>query len=594
MQLLDDRAAAILEKERALLRELSETLALVGGNEEILQPLKDMIERLDAFFLVVIVGEFNAGKSTVVNALFGESVMEEGPVPTTAKITLLRHGDSLLTHQRSEYVEEKRLPHPFLQYLTLVDTPGTNSIVREHQRITEDFVPRSDLVLFVTSYDRPLSESERQFLNYIREDWGRRLVVVLNKSDLAASTADLDTVLTYLETHLEDILGTLPSIYPVSARETRRAFQSDSPSGLPPAGTAPRNDFPALRDLFQETLAGPERVALKLAAPIETLETRLDRLDEHLARRQSLLSDDQALLGILREEVDRSRDALVRSYKPYLQRIDERMAEVQRRGAQFLEDTIRASISKIQLLRNEERLRSVFRDRVMGSLDRDINDLIGDAVDALMNESTTLQAELLSTFNERARNRDTPDRPSLDRSFRHDRERVVRGIAQETRSSMEVYDLERESARIVENAHDAVNTFLGTGAGAAGLGVIGTVLLVVAPVLDVVGGFGLATGAILALLGASVLPRQRRKAVREFKDRVAELKSEVQSTLQATLERDVDRTLKQVWATVEPFQTYVHEEENTLEQAQASSQRIRKEAQTLRVEIDDIAGTSDL
>jgi len=231
---------------------------------------------------------------------------------------------------------------------------------------------------------------------------------------------------------------------------------------------------------------------------------------------------------------------------------------------------------------------------VIGTLDRDINDLIGDAVDALMNQSTTLQAELLSTFNERARHRDTPDRPSLDRSFRHDRERVVRGIAQETRSSMEVHDLEREGARIVENAHDAVNTFLGTGAGAAGLGVIGTVLLVVAPVLDVVGGFGLATGAILALLGASVLPRQRRKAVREFKDRVGELRSEVESTLQATLERDVDRTLKQVWATVEPFETYVHEEEDTLEHAQTSSQRIRKEARALRAEIDEIAGTSDL
>ena len=46
----------------------------------------------------------------------------------------------------------------------IVDTPGTNAVAREHEALTREFVPRSDLVLFVTSADRPFTESERAFL----------------------------------------------------------------------------------------------------------------------------------------------------------------------------------------------------------------------------------------------------------------------------------------------------------------------------------------------------------------------------------------------------------------------------------------------
>jgi hypothetical protein len=63
------------------------------------------------------------------------------------------------------------VPVEFLRDIAIMDTPGTNSVVRQHQEITEDFIPRADLVLFITSIDRPLTESERQFLSYIQQ-WG--------------------------------------------------------------------------------------------------------------------------------------------------------------------------------------------------------------------------------------------------------------------------------------------------------------------------------------------------------------------------------------------------------------------------------------
>ena len=74
-------------------------------------------------------------------------------------------------------------PVELLRDVHVVDTPGTNAIIREHERITADFVPRSDLVLFVTSADRPFTETERAFLEQVR-GWGKKVVIVINKIDI--------------------------------------------------------------------------------------------------------------------------------------------------------------------------------------------------------------------------------------------------------------------------------------------------------------------------------------------------------------------------------------------------------------------------
>src|SRR5690554_6340296 len=92
--LLTAEHEALLEAERNLLARLHGVLARTGADESLRERLSEVIETLDALFVVVVVGEFNAGKSTVLNALFGEKLLEEGPIPTTAKITLLRYGET--------------------------------------------------------------------------------------------------------------------------------------------------------------------------------------------------------------------------------------------------------------------------------------------------------------------------------------------------------------------------------------------------------------------------------------------------------------------------------------------------------------------
>ena len=77
------------------------------------------------------------------------------------------------------YARQVRHPSELLRGLHIVDTPGTNAVVQGHQQITESIVPRADLIVFVTSADRPFSDSERLFLSKIW-NWRKKVVVVVN------------------------------------------------------------------------------------------------------------------------------------------------------------------------------------------------------------------------------------------------------------------------------------------------------------------------------------------------------------------------------------------------------------------------------
>ena len=81
---------------------------------------------------------------------------------------------------------------------------------------------RSDLVLFITSADRPFTESERTFLERIRE-WGKKVVVVLNKIDLFQDESELSQVETFIAENSRTLVGITPEIFPVSARLAQRA-----------------------------------------------------------------------------------------------------------------------------------------------------------------------------------------------------------------------------------------------------------------------------------------------------------------------------------------------------------------------------------
>src|SRR5690606_13137636 len=177
--------------EQELLERVTVALERFGSDVEgdDLKRLREARDSLAGLFLLVIAGEFNAGKSRFINALLGERVLPEGVTPTTDRINLLRYGPEAGEELLEAYLLERTYPAELLRELNIIDTPGTNAIIRRHEELTRDFIPRCDLVLFVTSADRPFTESEREFLEHIHQ-WGKKVVVVVNKIDILSTEQD--------------------------------------------------------------------------------------------------------------------------------------------------------------------------------------------------------------------------------------------------------------------------------------------------------------------------------------------------------------------------------------------------------------------
>ena len=195
-------------------------------------------------------------KALFINALLGNKILKEGVTPTTTRINIIRYAEDFERNNAGCQHLLINAPNELLKEISIVDTPGTNAIIREHEAITNQFIPRSDMVLFVTSSDRPLSESERGFLESIR-DWGKKLVIVLNKIDLLQNEAEINQVSAFIRDNTRALLDIEPEIFPLSSREALMAK-----SGNP--GLWEKSRFKALENHIQMTLDKSGRIKLKL------------------------------------------------------------------------------------------------------------------------------------------------------------------------------------------------------------------------------------------------------------------------------------------------------------------------------------------
>src|SRR5215212_3823150 len=250
-QVLTRQQAELVALERRLVLHVRDVLANADGPRTDLERLAQLLTEMDELFLLVVAGEYNAGKSTFINALLGDEVFAMGDLPTTRVISILRFGEAGTPEPAGEHTRIYRYPLDVLRDLEIVDTPGTNSIERMEEEITRGFVPRADLVLFVTSLLQPLTASELDFLGHIRE-WGKKTVFVVNGVDRRNTDEQIDRVRQYLEREITARLGgPVPVAYFISALQALRsklAARAGGPEGAAPAAAPPdpRNEYPAL------------------------------------------------------------------------------------------------------------------------------------------------------------------------------------------------------------------------------------------------------------------------------------------------------------------------------------------------------------
>jgi len=236
-------------------------------------------EQLDRPLVLAVLGEFNAGKSTFVNALLGEDVAPMGVTPTTATINVIKYGperaaravyrdgrtreipfDGLkeffrevgLGAARDVAIVEVMYPIEELQRVNVVDTPGLNSLIEEHEQATRAYIARADAVVWVFDVGQAGKLSEARVLDLVAGH-ARKTLGVVNKIDRVTGE-ERAQVLAHVR---EELGGKLVDVVPVSARDALAARIGGDAAALEASG------FPGLRATLDREFFVPSRALVR-------------------------------------------------------------------------------------------------------------------------------------------------------------------------------------------------------------------------------------------------------------------------------------------------------------------------------------------
>ena len=572
-RILDKKQDELLAEDRRLVSELQVALARFDAASDDQATLASSARQLDELFLLVVAGEFNAGKSAFINALLGSRVLEEGVTPTTTRIHLIQHAPELAHRMVESALDVVTAPVDLLTDINIVDTPGTNAIHRDHEAITREFVPRSDMVLFVTSADRPFTESERGFLQGIR-DWGKKIVVVVNKIDILERPEEIETIRAFIADNAHALLGSTPAIFPVSARQALRAKQAGDDKLLE------QSRFGELERAIVATLDEQERVRLKLLNPLGVAAHIAGRYLEVVDGRLDLLKEDFTTLEDIERQLAVYREDMGREFRFRLSDVDKVLHEFENRGDAFFDDTMR--LARVVDLMNRSRMKAEFERRVVADAPQVIETRVSETIDWLV--ASDLRQWQAVTDHLSKRRHQHADRivGQVGGSFDYDRTRLLESVGREAQRSVESYDRDAESTRLADSVQAAVAGTALMEVGALGLGAVITHVAVTAAA-DFTGILAAGTVAVLGLL---IIPAKRRRAKRELEEKIAAMRTELMATLTAQFDREIERSLRRIDESVAPYTRFIRAERSRLHDSREELGRIAEGLARLRTQVE--------
>jgi small GTP-binding protein len=570
---LTDQQAHFLRDEKEALAGFQLVLAEFDLPREALDSLQKAILQLDELFLIVVAGEFNAGKSALINALLGQKVLAEGTTPTTSRVTLVKWGEQAAEQVVDENFAVYTYPLPLLKELNIVDTPGTNAIIRHHERLTDEFVPRSDLVLFITSADHPLTESERQFLERILT-WGKKVVFVLNKVDIFEDDSSLQEVRDFILKHTARILGDQPQLYPVSAKLAQRAQSEPDSEQRARLRSASRLDD--LEQFVSATLDDATRLQLKFNNPLGVAEHLGDQAGRSLAAQAEALNEDKLTAASLETVITEYEGELHNELPPRLAEVENILHRLEQRGLDFFDSTMR--LTNVQNLVSGDKIRAQFEKQVLADVPQQIEDQVQRLIDWLVQKDLHEWQQVMSYLQRRrAQNLDHMVGESYGPRETRRRE-LIDTVGKTVQTIVESYDRNKEASELAASVEAAVAQTALLEVGAVGLGALVTIA-VLSSTLDIT---GILAASTLAILGFFVIPFKRKQAKDRFKEKMLSLRTKLLSALTTQFSNESENAIARLKDGVAPYTRYVHSERERIDRAENALLRLRQKISELR------------
>src|ERR687893_2365399 len=578
MQILDERWRHLADRERALLEHLIEFLQGFGAPPEDASLVRRKLEDLEELFLLVIVGEFNSGKSAFINALLGEDeLLREGVTPTTDRITVLKHGEETVERERREGILEKEHPNDFLREVAIVDTPGTNAIIRHHEELSRGFVPRSDLVLFVTSSDRPFTESEREYLELIR-DWGKKVVLVVNKVDLLRGEEDVAKVRRFVEEGVRSALNLKPPIFFVSSQLAQKAKSSGSE--LEADALLGASGFSELERYVTDLLDEEGRVRLKLESPLGVVEELVRRYRLTVEERVSLLEDDFKMAENVESQLEVYKEDMKRDFEARMAEIENIILSMNERGDEWFEENIR--LANVRELVQREKVQDRFQREVVADTEGLIDERVEELINWMVDRNLKQWRAIVEYVNRRRQARyDEHIIGEVGDGFEYNRGQLLQSVGKNAQNVVQRYDRERESELLATSIQGAVAQTAALEVGAVGIGAV-VVALATTRFVDAT---GIIAAAIVAGYGLFILPNRRRKARDEFREKTDSLRERLGEVVKRQFDAELNRSVERLREAIAPYTRFVRTEHARMTRAAEDLAVIDGENRALKEEI---------
>ncbi|KAL0435746.1 UNVERIFIED_CONTAM: putative transmembrane GTPase FZO-like, chloroplastic [Sesamum radiatum] len=567
---LEERERQFIVKERSILLEAIDVIQRAAPLMKDISLLKDAVSQLDDPFLLVIVGEFNSGKSSVINAFLGQRYLKDGVVPTTNEITFLRYSESEFSEQRCERHPDGQyicyIPAPILKEMIIVDTPGTNVILQRQQQLTEEFVPRADLLLFVMSADRPLTESELdEAIAFIKENTRKML-------------------------NAEDV-----TLYPVSARSALEAKllafngleKQEQPSNTPYLGA---NSFSHLEKylysfLDASTNNGIERIRLKLETPVKIAERLLSSCQKLVREECQQAEQDLVLVNDLLSSVKEHAMKMESESISWKRKILSLIDNVQGRAVKLAESTLQ--LSNLDLVTS-------YVVRGNKSVQMPVtSSLRNEVIDPAVTEAQKLLREYamwLESNNARKGNmyKDSFEKrwPSVVPSIQSQSEA---SLVLRTKHELGITVIEDFSAAAASKLFDQEirEVLLGTFGGLGAAGLSASLLTSVLPsTLEDLLALGLCSAG--GLLAVSNFSARRQQVVSKVRRTADVLARQVEEAMEKDLLDATDRLNNFVRLIGKPYQETAQDRVNKLLGTLAELAAIQEQLETLQIEIQNL------
>ena len=303
--IIDNRFVILKDRLEDFLKDLHGYINDMGGSS-LPSIVSDLRSGLNEPFLFVVVGEVKSGKSSFINALLGEDICPVDPAPCTDAIQEIVYADQPYEDTIRPFLKKIGRPLTILQTIAIVDTPGTNTVIENHQEITRNFIPNSDLVLMVFQAKNPYTQSAWDLLDYIREDWRKRTIFILQQADLARPDEIETNMASVRDLALQKGIAT-PTIFATSAaRELRQ---------MPDSG------FEAVRQFIRQTVTGGRHYRLKLESLLESAGQVLAQVDQALVQRREQHRADRAVVDTIRTRLESGHQQSAYEMRTLIQRL---------------------------------------------------------------------------------------------------------------------------------------------------------------------------------------------------------------------------------------------------------------------------------